>query len=74
MLSTYGLYFLPGSNFATFEEVRVPVSNSAEYFKKSAPWMILEDFGWLGLNKIMSNNMLIKPVKLFLRALSEAAN
>ena len=36
----YGLYFLRGSNFAPFEEVKVPVSNSAEIFKKSAPWRI----------------------------------
>ena len=28
--------FLQGSNFAPFEEVKVPVSNSAEFFQKSA--------------------------------------
>ena len=28
------LYFLPGSNFAPFEEVNVPVSNSADFFQK----------------------------------------
>ena len=32
---------LPGSNFAPFEEVKVPVSNNA-------PWRILKDLGWLG--------------------------
>ena len=40
MFSTYGLYFLPGSNFALFEKVQVPVSNSAEFFQKSASWRI----------------------------------
>ena len=35
------MHFLPGSNFATFEEVKVPVSNSAEFFQKDVP---LEDF------------------------------
>ena len=49
LFSTYGLYFLPGSNFAPFEEVKVPVSNSADFFQESAPWRILEDLGWLGL-------------------------
>ena len=44
--------FLPGSNFAPFEEVKVPVSNSADFFQKSAPWRILEDLGWLGLSEI----------------------
>ena len=43
IFSTYGLYVLPGSNFAPFEEVKVPV------FQKSAPWRILMDLGWLGL-------------------------
>ena len=44
---TYGLYFLPGSNFAPFEEVKVPVSNSAEFFsQKKCP---LEDFGGFGV-------------------------
>ena len=28
---------LPGSNFAPFEEVKVPVSKSDEFFPKSAP-------------------------------------
>ena len=40
MFSTYGLYFFPGSDFAPFEQVKVPVSNSAEFFQKSAPWRI----------------------------------
>ena len=40
-LGMYGLYFLPGSNFASFEEVKVPVSNSAEFFQKSG------GFGWI---------------------------
>ena len=35
--------FLPGSNFAPFERVKVQVSNSAEFFPKSAPWRILQD-------------------------------
>ena len=35
------MYFLPGSNFVLFEEVKVPVSNSAEFFQNSAP---CEDF------------------------------
>ena len=49
IFSTYGLFFLPGSNFAPFEEVKVPVSNSAEFSpKKSAPWRILKDLEWLG--------------------------
>ena len=39
IFSTYGLYVLPGSTFAPFEEVKVPVSNSAEFFI-SAPWKI----------------------------------
>ena len=42
------LYF-SDSNSAPFEEVKVPVSNSAEFFPKSATWRILKDFGWLGL-------------------------
>ena len=45
----HGLYFLPGSKFGPFEEVKVPVSNGADsVFKKSAPWRILEDFGGFG--------------------------
>ena len=47
IFSTYGRYFLLGSNFAPFEEVKVPVSNSADFFKKCAPWGILEALGWL---------------------------
>ena len=45
--STYDQYFLPGSNLAPFEEVKVPlpVSNSAEFFPQKK---ILEDLGWLG--------------------------
>ena len=42
IFSTYGLYFLPGSIFAPFEEVKVPVSNSADFFPKKCP---LEDLG-----------------------------
>ena len=45
----YSLYCLPGSDFAPFEEVKVPVSNSAKFSQKSAPWRILEDFGWFGI-------------------------
>ena len=38
------MYFLPASNFAPFEEVKVlSVSNSDECFQKSAPWRILMD-------------------------------
>ena len=37
------------SKIFPFEEVKVPVSNSAEFVQKSAPWGILEDLGWLGL-------------------------
>ena len=48
IFSTYGLYFLPGSNFAPFEEVKALVSNSAEFFPKSAPWRIWEDLGGFG--------------------------
>ena len=43
IFSTYGLYFLPGSNFAPF------VSNSVEIFPKKCPLEILQDLGWLGL-------------------------
>ena len=32
-----------------FEEVKVPVSNSADFFLKSVPWRILQDLGWLEL-------------------------
>ena len=41
---------LPGRNFAPFEEVKVPVSNSAEIVPKSAPWRMLQDLAWLGLS------------------------
>ena len=51
----HGLYFLPGSNFAPFEVVKVPVSNSAEFFQKSAPWRILEDLGWLKLFNVINH-------------------
>ena len=37
IFSTSGLYFLPCSNFALFEEVKVPVFNSADYFQKKVP-------------------------------------
>ena len=52
IFSTYGLYvymyvyFLPGSNFAPFEEVKVPVSNGAEFVKKKCH---LEDFDGFGV-------------------------
>ena len=36
------MYFLPGSNFAPFEEVKVPVSNSADFVQNSAPWGVWE--------------------------------
>ena len=35
-------YFLTGSNFAPFEEVKVPVSNSTDFFQKKCP---LDDLG-----------------------------
>ena len=44
IFSTYGLYFLPGSNFAPFEEVKVPVS------QKKCP---LEDFGGFGVVRVL---------------------
>ena len=47
--STYGLYFLPGRNFAPFEEVKVPVSNSAEFSQKKCP---LEDFAGFGVVRV----------------------
>ena len=62
IFSTYGLYFLPGSSFAPFEEVKVPVSNSAELFQKSAAWRILEDLGWLGFLKLSSNYVKLQIV------------
>ena len=37
---------MPGSNFAPFEEVKVPVSNSADFFQKKS---LLEDFGGFGV-------------------------
>ena len=49
VFSTYGLYFLPGSNFDPFEEVKVPVSNSAEFFQNCAP---LVDFGGFGVARV----------------------
>ena len=51
IFSTYSLYFLPGSNFAPFEKVKVPVSNSSDFFPKKVPQRILEDLEWLGLIK-----------------------
>ena len=36
IFSTYGLYFLPGSNIAPFQDVKVQVSNSAAF----SPWRI----------------------------------
>ena len=47
IFSIYGLYFLPGSNFDPFVEVKVPVSNSAEFF------------GWLGLIQFVSIDIYI---------------
>ena len=38
IFSTYGLYFLPGSNFGPFEDVKVPVLIFSP--QKSAPWKI----------------------------------
>ena len=45
IFSIYGLYFLPGRNFAPFKEGNVPISNSAEFFPKSGHWRILMDLG-----------------------------
>ena len=44
----YGLYYLPGSNFAPFEDVKVQYQFQIvliKKYKKSAPWRILEDLG-----------------------------
>ena len=43
------MYFLPGRNFAPFEEVKVPVSNSADCFPKKCP---MEDFGGFGVVRV----------------------
>ena len=48
------MYFLPGSYFVPFEEVKVPVSNSAFPPQKSAPLRILEDLGWIGFLILVS--------------------
>ena len=45
------------SNFAPLEEVKVPVSNSAEFLKKCAPWRIL---GWLGLSALILERQIKK--------------
>ena len=45
-----GVYFFPGSNFATFEEVKVPSFQQCWFFfQKSGPWRILEDLGVVNL-------------------------
>ena len=49
IFSTYGLYFLPGSNVAPFEEVKVPVSNSANCFPKK---FHLKDFDKFGVVRV----------------------
>ena len=46
---------MPGSNFAPFEEVKVPVSNSAELSHKSDPWRIFEDLGVVRVNFVVNN-------------------
>ena len=52
-LALYGLYFLPGSNFAPFEEVKVPVTNSAYFLQKKVPLGgFCQDLWWLGLNEL----------------------
>ena len=38
IFSTRRLYFLPGSNFAPFEEVKVPFSNSADFYSQKVPF------------------------------------
>ena len=48
-------YFLPGINFAAFEEVKVPVSNSAEFFQKSGP---MKDFGGFGVVRVKFKDVL----------------
>ena len=58
IFSTDGLYILPGSNFVPFEEVKVPVSKSADFFLLSAPWRILEDLGWLGFMECLHWNII----------------
>ena len=45
--------FLPRSNFAPFEEMKVPVSNSAEFSPKKYP---LEDFGGFGVVRVEDIN------------------
>ena len=51
------MYFLPGSNFAPFEEVKVPVSNSADFFPKKCP---LEDFLRFGVVRVNKVNFWLK--------------
>ena len=52
IFSTYGLCSLPSSNFAPFEEVTAPVSNSAEFSSKNNP---LEDFAGFGVVRVNGN-------------------
>ena len=47
IFSTYGLYFF-ASNLAPLEEVKVPVSNRAEFFQKVPLGRILEELGGVG--------------------------
>ena len=42
--SSYGPYFLPGHNFAPFEEMKVLASYSVDFVPKKCP---LEDLGWI---------------------------
>ena len=51
----YGLYFLPGSNFAPFEEVKVPVSNGAEFKNKKCHLEDFDGFGVVRVNEIKKN-------------------
>ena len=40
----YGLHFLPGSNFAPFESVKVPVSKSAEFFQNCVHILYVREY------------------------------
>ena len=61
IFSTYGLYFLPGSNFSTFEEVKMPVSYSADFFsKKVTLWGFWEDLRWSGLLHMYTNKVCLE--------------
>ena len=71
IFSTYGLHFLAGSNFAPFQEVKVPVSNSVDFFfQKSVPW-ILED---LRVIRVKDDIQPLELVSLIIPVLEVAAH